>query len=130
MARTLILYVEDNPDNRMLIRRLLTAAGFDLLEAENATQMWALLEQQRPDVILMDLHLPGVDGFTLTRQLTQDARYADIPVVALTADVLRDTPQRCREAGCVGYITKPIDVDTFLDDLRRYLNRPKEQGGS
>ncbi len=117
----LILYVEDNADNRMLIRRLLMAEGFALVEAENAEQMWALLQQHHPDVILMDLHLPGVDGFTLTRQVTSDPRYADIPVVALTADVLRDTPQKCRDAGCVGYITKPIDVDTFVDQLRRFL---------
>ncbi len=117
----LILYVEDNADNRMLIRRLLMAEGFALVEAENAEQMWALLQQHRPDVILMDLHLPGVDGFTLTRQIASDPRYADIPVVALTADVLRDTPQKCRDAGCVGYITKPIDVDTFVDQLRRFL---------
>ncbi len=116
-----ILYVEDNPGNRMLIRRLLLAAGYELLEAENAAAMWAWLEKEQPDLILMDLHLPGVDGFTLTRQVRADPRYAHIPIVALTADVLRDTPQRCREAGCVGYITKPIDVDTFMDDLQRFL---------
>ncbi|NPA31730.1 MAG: response regulator [Chloroflexi bacterium] len=116
-----VLYVEDNADNRMLIRRLLMAEGFELLEAANAEQMWAILQTQRPDLILMDLHLPGIDGFTLTHQLTTHPRYGDIPVVALTADVLRDTPQRCAAAGCVGYITKPIDVDTFVAQLRRYL---------
>jgi len=121
VAGKCILYVEDNADNRMLIRRLLMAEGFELIEAENADQMWAVLKEHRPDLILMDLHLPGVDGFTLTRQVTSDPRYADIPVVALTADVLRDTPQRCSEAGCVGYITKPIDVDSFIENLRRFL---------
>jgi len=123
VADALILYVEDNADNRLLIRRLLTAAGYRLLEAENADQMWALLADHRPDLILMDLHLPQVDGFTLTRELTQHPDYRDIPVVALTADVLKDTPERCRQAGCVGYITKPINVDTFLEQLDRYLQR-------
>ncbi len=123
MTKPLILYVEDNPDNRMLIRRLLTVAGYRLLEAENAAQMWDLLAQHEPDLILMDLHLPQVDGFTLTRELTQHPRYGHIPVIALTADVLKDTPERCRQAGCVGYITKPINVDTFLEQIERFLNR-------
>jgi len=121
MAKKLVLYVEDNADNRMLIRRLLMAEGMDIVEAENAEQMWEVLENVRPDLILMDLHLPGVDGFTLTRQVSTHPRYKDIPVVALTADVLRDTPQRCRDAGCAGYIAKPIDVDSFTGDLWRYL---------
>lgn len=116
-----ILYVEDNADNRLLVRRLLTAEGFKVMEAESAEQMWAMLEKQRPDLILMDLHLPGMDGIALTRQIARDPRYADIPIVALTADVLRDTPQRCQDVGCVGYITKPINVDTFIAELRRYL---------
>jgi len=116
-----ILYVEDNPDNRMLIRRLLSVGGYELLEAANADEMWNLLKTERPDLILMDLHLPGVDGFALVRELRKRPEFQNIPILALTADVLKDTPAKCYDAGCDGYISKPIDVDTFLDVIATFL---------
>lgn len=119
----LILYVEDNPANRMLIRRLLSAAGYDLLEAEDAQAMRRLLETARPDLILMDLHLPGVDGFTLIQELRSRPEFKHVPIIALTADVLRDTPAKCYEAGCDGYIPKPIDVDRFLETIEAFLKQ-------
>ena len=119
----LILYVEDNPANRMLIRRLLSAAGYDLLEAEDAQAMRRLLETARPDLILMDLHLPGVDGFTLIQELRSRPEFQHVPIIALTADVLRDTPAKCYEAGCDGYIPKPIDVDRFLETIEAFLKQ-------
>ncbi len=119
----LILYVEDNPANRMLIRRLLSAAGYDLLEAEDAQAMRRLLETARPDLILMDLHLPGVDGFTLIQELRSRPEFQQVPIIALTADVLRDTPAKCYEAGCDGYIPKPIDVDRFLETIEAFLKQ-------
>ncbi len=122
-----ILYVEDNPENRLLIRRILVAEGYELFEAENAQELMALLEEHHPDLILVDLHLPGVDGFTIVRQLRQRKDLEHVPIVALTADVLRDTPVRCYQVGCDGYIPKPIDVDAFPKLIREFL-RPVEKG--
>lgn len=122
-----ILYVEDNPENRLLIRRILVAEGYELLEAENAEELMVLLEQHHPDLILVDLHLPGVDGFTIVRQLRQRKDLEHVPIVALTADVLRDTPMRCYQVGCDGYIPKPVDVDAFPHLIRKFLrSREKE----
>ncbi len=123
MAR--ILYVEDNPENRLLVRRLLSIEGHELIEAANADELEALLEKVRPDLILVDLHLPDVDGFTITRRLRQRAELADVPIVALTADVLKDTPTRCYQAGCDGYIPKPIDVDAFPKLVEKYLQHSR-----
>lgn len=118
-----ILYVEDNPDNRMLIRRLLSVSGYELLEAANAEEMWQLLQTERPDLILMDLHLPGVDGFALVRELRQRPEFQNVPILALTADVLKDTPAKCYDAGFDDYISKPIDVDTFPEVIAAYLKK-------
>ncbi len=116
-----ILYIEDNPENRLLVRRILAAEGYEVIEAENAQDVLTVLERFRPDLILVDLHLPGVDGFTIVRQLRQRAELQDVPIVALTADVLRDTPMKCYQVGCDGYIPKPIDVDSFPKVIAQFL---------
>jgi two-component system, cell cycle response regulator DivK len=118
-----ILYVEDNPDNRMLLRRILMAEGFNMLEAANAHAALEMLETVRPDLILMDINMPDIDGYTLTTQLKARPDLASVPIVALTANVMRGDRERTLEAGCDGYIQKPIDIDTIGEQVLSFLKR-------
>ncbi|MCX7975658.1 MAG: response regulator [Bellilinea sp.] len=117
-----ILYIEDNFDNRMLVRRLLEHEGFLVLEAENAHEALALLQTQQPDLILMDINMPEIDGYTLTRQIKATPQTSQIPVIALTANVMRGDKERTLRAGCDGYIENPIDTDTFIEQVNHFLN--------
>jgi len=116
-----ILYVEDNLDNRTLVRRLLQASGYNVLEAANATEALRILEAHRPDLILMDINMPDIDGYTLTRTIKSQEHLQGVPIVALTANVMRGDKERTLQAGCDGYIEKPIDVDRFLDQIAEFL---------
>ncbi len=118
-----ILHVEDNPENRLLVKRLLMSCGYAVAEAENANQALIYLRENRPDLILMDINMPDVDGYTLTNRLKSIPEVSRVPVIALTANVMRGDRERSFEAGCDGYIEKPIDIDTFLDQIARYLPR-------
>ncbi|HAD06119.1 MAG TPA: response regulator [Anaerolineaceae bacterium] len=117
-----ILYIEDNFDNRMLVRRLLEHEGFLVLEAQNAHEALALLKTQQPDLILMDINMPEIDGYTLTRQIKATPQTSQIPIIALTANVMRGDKERTLRAGCDGYIEKPIDIDTFIEQVNQFLN--------
>jgi two-component system cell cycle response regulator DivK len=116
-----ILYVEDNPENRLLVRRILQAEGFTILEAESAAQALDLLQAHCPDLILMDINMPEMDGFTLTSRIRDIPSRRDIPIVALTANVMKGDRERTLEAGCDGYIQKPIDVDSLADQINVFL---------
>jgi two-component system, cell cycle response regulator DivK len=118
-----VLYVEDNYENRILIRRILQAEGYKVLEAENANQAFARLVAERPDLILMDINMPDMDGYALTTKLKANPNLHGIPVVALTANVMKGDRERSLQAGCDGYIQKPVDVDTFPQLIARFLNR-------
>lgn len=118
-----VLYIEDAFENRMLIRRILQAEGFSVLEAENARHAMEVLETETPDLILMDINMPDIDGYTLTTQLRTFPQLAQIPIIALTANVMRGDRERTLAAGCNGYIQKPIDVDTFPAEINQYLER-------
>lgn len=115
-----ILYVEDNFENRILVRRLLLSLGYSVLEAENAGQALDVLSATRPDLILMDINMPDVDGYTLTQQIKSMPDFHSVPVLAITANVMRGDRERTLRAGCDGYIEKPIDVDRFLDMIASY----------
>jgi two-component system cell cycle response regulator DivK len=117
----LILYVEDNPENRLLIRRILEAEGYTVAEAENAAQALAFVQKQTPHLILMDINMPDVDGYTLTAQLKTYPHLVNVPIIALTANVMRGDRERTLAAGCDGYIQKPIDVDTLPAQIAQYL---------
>ena len=117
----LILHVEDNPGNRLLIKRLLLSGGYRLLEAENARQALDLLQANKPDLILMDINMPDIDGYTLTAQIKSSPALQKVPVVAITANVMRGDREKVFQAGCNGYIEKPIDVDKFLDQVALFL---------
>jgi two-component system cell cycle response regulator DivK len=119
--RAKILHVEDNPDNRLLVRRVLQAAGYIVLEASDAHQALDMLRLQTPDLILMDINLPEIDGYTLTRQLKASPATKDVPIIAMTAYALRGDRERSLEAGCDDYIEKPIDVDSLSKQIDRFL---------
>ena len=118
-----ILYVEDNPDNRMLVKRILTAENYKLLEATNAVQAINLLETTTPDLILMDINMPDMDGYTLTTKIRSMSGLERVPILALTANVMRGDKEKTLEAGCDGYIQKPLDVDQLIKEIEKFLAR-------
>jgi two-component system cell cycle response regulator DivK len=118
---TTILYVEDNVDNRTLVRRVLTAEGYAVIEAVNATQALEILKGTTPNLILMDINMPDIDGYTLTTQIKGMAGLKLIPIIALTANVMRGDREKSLQAGCDGYIQKPIDIDTLSEQIERFL---------
>ena len=121
--RGTILYIEDNPDNRMLIRRVLNADGFVVQEASNAAMALEALQSMRPDLILMDINMPDMDGYTLTAHIRALPNLGLVPIVALTANVMKGDRERSLEAGCDGYIQKPVDIDTLTQQIERFLKR-------
>jgi two-component system, cell cycle response regulator DivK len=121
MAGEAILVVDDNLLNVKLARAVLQNAGYKVLSAGDATTALALLERVRPRLIIMDLKLPGMDGFELAHKIRHDPRYSDIPIIAMTAsDLVRDE-ERARLAGCDDYIAKPFDNDTLIATIRRLV---------
>jgi CheY-like chemotaxis protein len=123
--RAFILVVEDNAANQLLIQFTLEASGFHVDVAGSAANALESIERQRPALILMDIQLPGQDGLSLTRQLKADPALSAIPVVALTARAMAGDRELSLEAGCVGYIAKPIDTRTIVNEVDRFLSSPK-----
>ena len=118
-----ILYVEDDPLNRILIQRVLNAEGYDVTFAENATEALDHLANKDYNLILMDINLPDIDGYSLTTNLRQNPKYENTPIVALTANVMKGDRERSLKSGCDGYIQKPIDVDALPGQIRVFLKR-------
>ncbi len=119
-----ILIVDDNVINLKLATDVLACAGHAIAGAEDAARALALLEQAPPDIILLDLAMPGMDGPTLARRIKADARFRQIPIVALTASAMKGDESRALAAGFDGYITKPIDTRRFPAQVAGYLARP------
>ena len=120
VSRT-IFHVEDNADNRLLVRRLLQAYGYQVVEAENASRAKEALNSCHPDLILMDINMPDIDGYTLTNEIKSRPDMAGVPIIAITANVMKGDRERTLQAGCDGYIEKPIDVDRFIDQIEGFL---------
>ena len=118
-----ILYVEDNPDNRNLVRRVLESEDYTVIEAVNANQALEKLESGNFDLVLMDINMPDMDGYTLTAKIKAVQKYSKIPIVAVTANVMRGDREKSLEAGCDGYIQKPIDIDTLAQQVERFIIR-------
>jgi CheY-like chemotaxis protein len=116
-----ILIVEDNPMNMELVRNVLEARGYEIWEARAAAQALERLATDTPDLILMDIQLPGVDGLALTKRLKADPVARDIPIVAVTAHAMKGDRERIMEAGCCGYIQKPIDIHELTNQVARVL---------
>jgi two-component system cell cycle response regulator DivK len=115
-----ILYIEDNQSNRILVRRVLEAEGMIVIEAETASEGIQMATLVIPDLILMDLSMPVVDGLSATRRIREVPHLRDVPIVALTAHVMRGDRDKAL-AICDGYISKPIDVDSFTSEIRSYI---------
>jgi len=116
-----ILHIEDNFENRLLVRRILVAEGYNVLEAESASESIDILSTITPDLILMDINMPDIDGYTLTARLKANPAYQNIPILAITANVTTAARERSHVAGFNGYIEKPIDIDGFLEKISQYL---------
>jgi len=121
--RQVILIVEDEPRNLKLIRDLLEVSGYITFEAIDGKQGVEIAKAKKPDLILMDIQLPVMDGFEATRILKTDERTRDIPIVALTAHAMEGDEEKVKGAGCDGYISKPIDTRGFLNKIAEYLAR-------
>lgn len=117
----LVFHVEDNADNRLLVRRLLSAYGYQVIEAESAAKARELLKTCQPDLILMDINMPDIDGYTLTNELKMMPKLMSVPIVAITANVMKGDRERTLSAGCDGYIEKPIDIDRFIEQVERFI---------
>ncbi|RME34568.1 MAG: response regulator [Thermoflexia bacterium] len=123
MAQPTILYIEDNPENRLLVRRILEAEGYRVLEAEDGPSGLEMVRSSLPDLILLDINLPEIDGYALVGRLRQVPGVEKIPIVALTANVMKGDRERTLEAGCDGYIQKPIDVDALPVQIESFLKK-------
>jgi len=123
MANELILVVEDNDKNRKLARDVLAHQGYRVVEAESAEEALALVAREHPSLILMDIHLPGMDGIEALRRLRSDAATRAIPVIAVTASAMTHDRQTILAAGFDGYQPKPISVRPFLAAVREALDR-------
>lgn len=110
----------------MLARRLLNAEGYQVVEAEEASQALEILKTTIPDLILMDINMPDMDGYTLTNKIKGIPGLATIPVIAITANVMKGDREKALKAGCDGYIDKPIDVDRFPEQVARYFQQSKK----
>jgi two-component system cell cycle response regulator DivK len=116
-----ILVVEDQEDNRQIIRDLLATTDYELSEAENGEEALAAVAQQRPDLILMDIQMPVLDGYEATRRIKADPALRAIPIIAITSYALSGDEQKAREAGCDDYVPKPYSPRQLLAKIRNYL---------
>ena len=121
--RKQIFCIEDNPVNMLLISRIVEAEGHELIKAEDGPKAKKMLLEDGldPDIILLDINLPGIDGLELARMFKADDRVAPIPLIATTAQVLVGDRERCLEAGCDDYLPKPLDIRKLREVMRMYL---------
>lgn len=120
--RKKVLCVEDNTVNMLLVSRIVEAEGHELIKAEDGYTALDILDGTIPDIILLDINLPGMDGLELARRFKADERLAPVPLVATTAQVLVGDRERCLEAGCDDYLPKPLDIRKLREVIRYYLN--------
>lgn len=123
-----ILVVEDNPLNLKLVRDVLTAFGYEVVEAQSGEEGVALAGSCSPDLVLMDLQLPGIDGYEALRLLRQDPGFGDVPVVAVTAFAMTTDRERTSREGFDGYLGKPISVRELPDQVRSFLGKGRSDG--
>ncbi|MGR3318719.1 MAG: response regulator [Candidatus Anammoxibacter sp.] len=129
MAGETILVVEDNEKNRKLIRVVLKAKGYNIIEAEDAETALDQLKKDIPDLILMDIGLPEMDGFELTRQIKRDKTTKNVPIIAVTAHAMKGEKEKMLDAGCDDYVSKPIDINEFSKTVEKVLNDKKQLRG-
>ena len=118
-----ILYIEDNAESRMLVRRVLTAEGYTLIEAVDGPTGMRAAQDNVPDLILIDINLPEIDGYQVTSRIKMIPQLAHVPIVAMTANVMKGDREKSLAAGCDGYIQKPIDIDLLPEQIADFLSR-------
>lgn len=123
MPTVKVLVIEDNPMNMELASDLLRAYGYDVLQAATALEALGVLQEAEPDLILMDIQLPGLNGLDLSRRLKEDPRTKEIPIIAMTAYAMKGDEEKVFQAGCSGYIQKPIDTRKFSQVVGDVLSR-------
>ncbi len=121
MSAPTILIVEDNPDNRQLVRFILEREGYQILEAPDGLKGVAMVRQHMPDLVLLDLAIPEMDGWDVAAELQADPTTKHIPLVAMSAMTLPKDKRKAMELGCVGYIDKPIETNSFAKEVGQYL---------
>jgi two-component system cell cycle response regulator DivK len=118
-----VLYIEDNPQNMRLVRKILTAAGYEVLEATQGLTGVALAAEKMPDLILMDINLPDISGLEATKRLKASPQLSWIPIVALTANAMHGDRENCLAAGCDGYLAKPVMKNELLNTVALFLKQ-------
>ena len=116
-----ILVIEDQEDNRQIVRDLVTASGYELIEATTGEEGLEVAARERPDLILMDIQLPGIDGYEVTRRIKADPKLRHIPIIAVTSYALSGDDKKAFAAGCDSYVTKPYSPRLLLAKIREYL---------
>ncbi len=116
-----ILYIEDNPQNMRLVNKVLTDAGYEVVEAKNGLSGIESVEREKPDLVLMDVNLPDIKGFEVVTRLKASPALAAIPLIALTADAMSDDRDKCLAAGYDGYLAKPVMKNELLDAVADFL---------
>lgn len=120
-AKKIILVADDSVASRELIREVLDMSGFEVIEATDGEEAVRLVRQDVPDLLLVDIQMPRLDGYGVLRELRADPRFSDLRVVALTAFAMQGDSERALDAGFDGYITKPVDIAALRQEIRRFL---------
>lgn len=121
MGKAKVLYIEDNFDNMILVKRILEIEGYEVFQAETGQEGLAKTYETMPDIIITDINLPDIDGYQVTDTLKKDPTTAHIPIIAMTANVMKKDKENVFQAGCDGYISKPIDVDELPMQIENFL---------
>jgi two-component system cell cycle response regulator DivK len=116
-----VLYIEDNMDNMTLVQRVLEVEGYEVIGAINGTEGLTKARQIGPDLVITDINLPDIDGYEITETLKKDTKTAHIPIIAMTANVMKKDRDQINQVGCDGYIAKPIDIDVLPEQVENFL---------
>jgi CheY-like chemotaxis protein len=125
-----ILVVEDNEINMYLCCRIIKSSGYEAIEARTGEEGVALALKEKPDLIIMDIQLPGIDGLETTKRIRESEADGEIPIIALTSYAMAGDRKKALKAGCTGYIEKPINPETFMDEIKKFLEVKDEKNNS
>ncbi|GAF69216.1 unnamed protein product [marine sediment metagenome] len=125
-----ILVVEDNEINIYLCSRIIKSSGYEVIEARSGEEGVELTIKEKPDLIIMDIQLPGIDGYEATKRLRKSEADGEIPIIALTSYAMAEDKKKALKAGCTGYIKKPINPETFMDGIKKFLEVKDEKSNS
>jgi CheY-like chemotaxis protein len=125
-----ILVVEDNEINMYLSCRILKSSGYEVIEARTGEEGVELAIKEKPDLIIMDIQLPGIDGLEATKRIRESEADSKVPIIALTSYAMAGDRKKALKAGCTGYIEKPINPETFMDEIKKFLEVKDEKSNS